>query len=488
MNNDSSVRPEELEGQIKKNPNNLNHKNVPRAPSADAKALADMRDERITEQIQMQNLFGTDGIRARVGVFPLTEYDLVKLGNAIGIWAVKKYGAAPHFLMGHDTRESAQFMIDALSAGLLQHPINLSHAGVLPTPAIIKLAQMDETFDGAIIITASHNPYQDNGLKIVDAHNGKLSLEDEQAITTLFYSQKTQSTLLGSTCTLKDSNSNYLNALASYFQPQFLRGKKIVLDCANGATSAIAPALFEQLGAEVIALNIQPNGCNINENCGATHPEIAQHAVITHQADIGFAFDGDGDRVVAISKEGMIKDGDDILALLLNHPVYAEVTGLVCTIMSNGGLDIYTQSKQKTLVRTPVGDKYVSAELKNSNLLIGGEQSGHILLADFLLSSDALFAALRICETALLNNNWGLNSFDRFAQVLINMAVSEKRDLQAPDLQAIISNSKASLGSGTLVIRYSGTENLLRIMVQHQNQAFAQSVAEQLVKNLEPVL
>ncbi len=439
--------------------------------------------------MDLQNLFGTDGIRARVGTFPLTQEDLVKLGAAIGTWAIKKYGSAPHFLLGHDTRESAQFMIDALSTGLLQHPITIIHAGILPTPAIIKLAQMNELVNGAIIITASHNPYQDNGIKIVDAKNGKLSLKDEQEITALFDSQShTQIKRDGKISSISDLETKYRNVLSASFQPHLLQGKKIVIDCANGATSNIAPILFKELGAHVLAINIHPDGKNINENCGATHPEIAQQAVLAHHADIGFAFDGDGDRVVAINKNGFIKDGDDILALLLNHPAYTHVAGLVCTVMSNGGLDIYAQNKEKSLIRTPVGDKYVSAELKNKNLLIGGEQSGHILLADFLLSSDALFTALRVCETAQLTNNWELKSFDRLAQVLINMEVKEKRDLQTPDLQAIIHASREKLGSGSLLVRYSGTENLLRIMVQHQDQSFAQMVANELVKNLDHVL
>lgn len=442
----------------------------------------------ITRQ-QPANLFGTDGIRARVGTFPCTETDLVKLGRAIGIWALQKYGAQPRLLLGHDTRESAPFMINALNAGLLQSPIAVSNLGVLPTPAIIKIALLDKSIDGAIIITASHNPYHDNGIKLIDRRTGKLSLRDEEIITELFYKETTSSRdIRGRMHHSAEAQDTYKNALADYFTPDFLRGKKIVLDCAHGATSIVAPALFTHFGATVLALYNQPNGHNINHECGATHPEAVQNAVIAAQADIGFAFDGDGDRVVAVGKNGIIKDGDDILALLLDHPTYAQEPTLVCTIMSNAGLEEFVTQKNKSIIRTAVGDKHISAELKNKNLLIGGEQSGHILLADFLNGGDGIFAALRICEVAELRNNWNLKSFEHMAQIMINVPVELKRDLQNPTLQDIISTHKTLLLGGTLVVRYSGTENLLRVMVQHKNQAHADKIGTQLAHKLKQAI
>lgn len=435
------------------------------------------------------NLFGTDGIRARVGTFPFTDHDLIKLGRAIGIWATEKYGNNPRLLIGHDTRESTSFMINALTIGLLESPVSLFNTGILPTPAIIKLATLDPNIDSAIIITASHNPYHDNGIKLVDKHAGKLSTSDEEMISELFYkNSEIAHEIQGKIHALSDAQESYTKALLSYFAPQFLSGKKIILDCAHGATSEVAPIIFQSLGATVHAISNQPNGRNINDQCGATHPGLLARIVIEENADIGFAFDGDGDRVVAVNKQGAIKDGDDILALLLDHPIYALQPTLVCTIMSNAGLDEFVKNKQKNIIRTPVGDKHVSAELKSKNLLIGGEQSGHILLADFLNSGDGIFAALRICEVAAASHNWDLVSFDHMAQIMINVPVEYKRDLKDPELQEIIAAAKAQLGEGALVIRYSGTENILRIMIQHKDPQHATHVSMLLVEKMKNAL
>jgi len=443
----------------------------------------------ITSVQEHANLFGTDGIRACVGTFPCTEDDLAKLGHAIGVWATSKYGAQPRLLLGHDTRESAEFMICALSAGLLQSPVAIINVGVLPTPAIIKIATLDASIDGAIIITASHNPFQDNGIKVVDRRAGKLSAQDEQTITNLFYRETVPNNApRGKIYSLANAEQSYTEALAEYFPTQFLLGKKVVLDCAHGATSTLAPALFSSFGATVITLNNQPDGRNINHHCGATHPETIRDAVVHERADIGFAFDGDGDRVVAVSKNGTIKDGDDILALLLDHPKYVRESTIVATIMSNAGLEEFVVSKNKIIIRTPVGDKHVSAELKNRKLLMGGEQSGHILLADFLNGGDGIFAALRICEVAIQTGNWNLKTFEHVAQIMINVPVEHKRDLQEPSVQTIINAHKAQLNNGTIVVRYSGTENLLRVMIQHKDRVLAEQVGAELVRELKKAL
>lgn len=435
------------------------------------------------------NLFGTDGIRARVGTSPLTEHEIIKLGHAIATWALQTYGENPKILIGHDTRESAEFMINALSAGLLQNPISLANLGMLPTPAIMKLAVLDTSIDAAIILTASHNAYHDNGIKIIDRATGKLSKKDEERITELFYQELP---LYAAPCRIIEhrhgAEKDYLLALTSYFPVNFLAGTSIVLDCAHGATSIVAPALFTHFGASVHILNNKPDGRNINHQCGAVHPEQVAQAVIREGADLGFAFDGDGDRVVAIAKNGLIKDGDDILALLLEHPAYAQEPIIVSTIMSNAGLAEFVSKKNKALIRTPVGDKYVSAELKNKSLLLGGEQSGHILLTDFLNSGDGIFAALRICEVVLLSKNWNLDTFEHIAQIMINVPVTHKRDLEDPVLKEIITTHAASLPNGTLLVRYSGTENVLRIMIQNKDHAHAQAIGARLVEALKNIL
>lgn len=467
--------------------NELLQNNVLRAPSSDAKAMADRQDE--LRNPNQANLFGTDGIRARVGSFPLRPEDVTKLGRAIGIWATRTYGTTPKLMIGHDTRESAPLLLDAFSAGLLQSPCTLINVGTLPTPAIIKLTTLDKSVDGAIIITASHNPYQDNGIKIIDRVSGKISQMDEEAITQLFYEELNlnlpQNGILQQ---LTNAEQSYLETLTQYFPANFLEGKTIVLDCAHGATSILAPRVFSVLGATVHVINNAPNGRNINHECGAVHPEQVSTAVKTHTADIGFAFDGDGDRVVAVNKNGIIKDGDDLIALLSKHPNYAHESALCCTIMSNAGLAEFARINGKELIRTPVGDKHVSAALKKNKLLLGGEQSGHILLADFLSSGDGIFAALRICEVALGLDNWTLESFAHVAQIMINLPVQEKRDLGQPDIAAIIAAHTQQVGNGTLIVRYSGTENLLRVMIQHKDESHAKMVGESLVQDLKQIL
>lgn len=444
----------------------------------------------LSTPIEQTNLFGTDGIRAQVGTFPCTQQDLAQLGYAIGSWAIEKFGTGACILIGHDTRESAHFMIQSLSEGLFQHPIALCNAGVLPTPGVIKIAQSDPSIDAALIITASHNPYQDNGIKIIDKKNGKLSLQDEQRISQLFYQQRIRPCPpRAKLYRYARAQESYVALVKSYFRSDTLAGMKIVVDCAHGATSAIAEPLFTQLGATVVVLNNKPDGRNINHACGALHIEELQRVVMQEKADLGFAFDGDGDRIIVVNKDGMVKDGDDILALLIDHPAYTSSPALVCTVMSNGGLEIFARSKNKAIIRTTVGDKYVSAKLQENKLLLGGEQSGHILLADFLLSSDGLFAALRISEVVKITGNWELRTFDHIAQVLINVPVINKRDLQEPDLAAIIKEKENQLeNKGIVLVRYSGTENILRIMVQHSDRSLAERIGSELAKKLKETI
>lgn len=290
-----------------------------------------------------KNLFGTDGIRGTVGMYPMTIDQLPDLGHAIAQWICKKEAHNPVLLLGHDTRISCSLVKSALLSKLLLNPITIHDAYVLPTPAVYLLTKIDTTFHGGIIISASHNPFYDNGIKLVHAETGKLKTEDEQLIMSFFNNQATTAAsyaTLGTVYPFLDAAQQYLDYLASWFADNaFLVGKKIVLDCANGATSAIAPRLLTQLGAQVITIHHTPNGRNINDACGALHPEDAQRAVIEHRADAGFAFDGDGDRIIAINRHGEVKDGDDILALLSNHPRYSESNTLVGTIVSNYGLE-----------------------------------------------------------------------------------------------------------------------------------------------------
>ena len=438
-----------------------------------------------------KKIFGTDGIRGTYGEFPLEDANVIELGIAISGWANKKYGNTPKAVIAYDTRESSELIYMFLSIGMFLYDIELYDAGIVPTPALAQLVQNNDEFDFGIMITASHNPYQDNGIKIIDKKTGKLSKEDEKQITELFYSKPDKN------CSNKEPEildasqeapENYINKITSYFKKDFLKDTKIVLDCAHGATFEIAPKIFKKLGAQVITISNKPTGKNINKNCGSTHPQKIQKAVLKHKADIGFAFDGDGDRLTAISKDGKIKNGDDIICLLSNHPAYKDQTNIIGTIMTNYGLESHLKHKNKTLIRTQVGDKFVSKEMRNKNLLLGGEQSGHIVLGDYLLSGDGIFAALRTIETIKLTGNANFKTFEKCPQVMINVPVQIKKDLSYSPFSEIITEHKKMIQDGRLIVRYSGTEHLLRVTVEQQDENTAKDICVNLSNKLEKEL
>ncbi len=432
-----------------------------------------------------ETIFGTDGIRAQVGNFPFTIEKLHHLGKAIALWSLEKYGSKPQLLLAHDTRVSSSLVKSTISSGLLLYPLQLYDGGVLPSPAVLKIIQSNPGFHFGIIISASHNPYQDNGIKLIDTALGKISHEDELIITKLFYQQlSTDYSTMGALHYWPNAKDEYVQDLISHFPSQFLQGKKIVLDCAHGAAYQIAPFVFENFGATVMKLNCLPNGININKHCGALHTEEIQKAVVNLQADAGFAFDGDADRVIAINRYGQIKNGDDILALLLNHPIYKFSSNIVGTIMTNQAFELYLQKNNKSLIRTAVGDKYVADSLSEHSLLLGGEPSGHIIARDYLATGDGIFIALRTLETILLTNNWDMNTFTKFPQVIINVPVSVKKNLSDAPFFEIIENVKKRLLAGRLIVRYSGTEPLLRIMIEDQDFEYAQSLGTSLAKSL----
>lgn len=443
------------------------------------------------------NLFGTDGIRGPIGTSLFTNQELHALGGALGAWLSQRYPASPFVLLAHDTRVSCSWVKAALQTGLLMHPVRIFDAEVLPTPAVSKLLQVLKAqgmpISVGIIISASHNPFHDNGIKIVSV-NGKISEADELAISKIYQEQLTDCCAShmhghprGIAQSLVAIQDGYLHAIEKMFQPKFLAGKKVILDCANGATSWLAPKIFERLGATVMTINNTPSGMNINDKCGALHPEQLQGAVLLHKADIGFAFDGDGDRVIAVSANGDVKNGDDLMAILIKHPTYNQST-LVGTIMANAGFEAYLKAQGKELIRTQVGDKYVAEAMAAQKLTLGGEQSGHIILGDYLTTGDGIFAALRVCETLNQINDWRMETFAKYPQASKNLAVKEKKDLAAAPLADIIAATKAALPTARLVVRYSGTEPLLRIMAeaptQHEAQNIVQKLAEQLGEQL----
>ncbi len=439
----------------------------------------------------IDNIFGTDGIRAKVGTYPFTVNALHLLGKAIALWSLQKYNKKPSFLLGHDTRISCDFVKSSLKSGLLLYPIVIHDGHVLTSPAVCNIiTTQQKKFDCGIIISASHNPFQDNGIKVIDAIQGKLSLEDELIISNIFHMaiQEDTYTNLGTEINWPQAEDAYRSSLQTFFKTNFLQGKKVVLDCAHGAAYHIAPTIFRDYGATTIALNNQPNGININHKCGALHPDALQKAVIAYNADVGFAFDGDADRVVMVNNRGEVHDGDDILALLLKHPLYEHTNEVVGTIMTNQGFQFYLQKLGKNLIRTSVGDKYIAALLLEKNLLLGGEPSGHIIARDYLPTGDGIFIALRILETITINQNLEMKSFVKFPQIIINIPISFKKDLTILPYAQLITESQDSLMQGRLIVRYSGTEQLLRIMIEDSDYNHAHTIAQTLAQELSKAL
>ncbi|MCK4265324.1 hypothetical protein KAW80_03130 [Candidatus Babeliales bacterium] len=433
--------------------------------------------------------FGTDGIRGDSDQFPFTKEALIQLGKAISKWALQKYNNEPNALIVYDTRFSSDRIKRNLSDTLALNGITVWDGGVLPTPAVLQLMLSENQINFGIMISASHNPYQDNGIKIFGGKNGKLTRKDELVIESFFENPKISILSNPKNKTVWSQAHNvYKSKILSLFKPNYFNGIKVVLDCANGATFKIGPEIFEALGAEVITIANKPNGKNINENCGALHVKNLQKKVVTTNADAGFAFDGDGDRVIAVSKEGIIKDGDDLMALLLTHPKLKNTSTIVGTVMTNYGFDKYLQDMDKMLIRTKVGDKYVSAKLEEKNLLIGGETSGHIIIRDYLPTGDGIFAALCTLESIIINKNYYMESFAKFPQVLINVPITKKDDLTKTLYSTLINEHQEKMKQGRIIVRYSGTENVLRVMTEDPSMQNAQSIAKSLANQLQKAL
>ncbi len=440
----------------------------------------------------MNSFFGTDGIRGTMGTAPFTHHSLPIIAQGLSKWInahYKKGTIKPRVLMIHDTRNSCAYIKSLFKMVFLGDSIDVFDAGVLPTPAAYHLIKKNN-YDCALIISASHNPWHDNGIKVIDS-SGKLSPQAENAITEYINNPTTpdvQYKDLGNEYTL-NGTQEYLDILKKLFKPHFLESTKIVLDCAHGATTILAQRLFEHFGATVIMLNNQPNGFNINQECGSCNPAGLQEAVIEHQATMGFAFDGDGDRVIAVNQKGVIKNGDDIIALLSQHPDYADERLIIGTIMSNVGFQAWLKKQNKQLLRTAVGDKYVAQALTDNQLLLGGEQSGHIILKNYSSTGDGLLVALKVLETIILLNNIDFETFTPFPQILLTVPVKRVCNLSEKPYDILIEEAERSIPSGRISVRYSGTEkNMLRIMVESEVMQEAHTVAHNLAHSLQKEL
>ena len=417
--------------------------------------------------------FGTDGIRGKFGELPITPEFALKLGFAAGkVLKQMSNKKKPIVVMGKDTRLSGYILESALQAGLNAAGVYVHLLGPLPTPAIAHLTRAMHASLG-IVISASHNPYFDNGIKFFSSEGKKLPDEIQDAINQELEKElKIEDTAnLGKSVRVKDANGRYIEFCKSTFPYHFdLSNLKIVVDCANGAAYNVGPSVFKELGATVVALHNEPNGLNINENCGSTHPENLQKAVIEHQADLGIAFDGDADRVVLVDKNGQLVDGDNILYILATQANH-KPAGIVGTVMSNMALELALEKAQVPFVRASVGDRYVLQALDDNGWVIGGEPSGHILTLDKSTTGDAIIAALQVL-TVMVEQKKALHElvadFHLLPNVLVNVRLEAMFDPYAvPALLTEFEKAEQQLkGRGRLLIRKSGTEPVIRVMVE----------------------
>ncbi len=437
----------------------------------------------------MKKLFGTDGIRGEAGKFPLDEKTIKIIGSSLAKHLGAKLGKPPRFVIGRDTRISGEWIERAFSAGSNSKGASYESAGIIPTPGIAYLTKA-EKFDAGIVISASHNPFQDNGVKVFLPTGQKLDENTERAIEEDIFegnddSADSSKVDLGK---VEEFQKRYLDSFLERFNGLDLKNFRIIVDCANGAASDLAPDLFKRFGADVIAINNKPDGENINRDCGSLHLESLQETVLAENAAFGVAFDGDADRSLFVDENGGLVDGDATLWVMAQHlKRHGELKNdaVVATVMSNIGLEIALKSKNISLIRTSVGDKYVLEELLKTGASVGGEQSGHIIFPEHSLVGDGMQTALFLMET-MAENNKTLSElregFVQYPQILVNVKVSEKRPFEeVVDIANAAREIENELGkTGRLLLRYSGTENLARVMIEGQDQTEIESQANRL--------
>ncbi len=448
----------------------------------------------------MKKLFGTDGIRGRAGEFPLDENTIKIIGKSLTKnFKEKNGGTSPKIITGKDTRESGNWIEKAFCLGAVSAGARCESAGVITTPGVAYLTKAHD-FDAGVVISASHNPFEDNGIKVFLPDGKKLDGESEKLIENDIAGGENfpESENDFSVDDAKESEYQkiYLEHLTEEFKGLTLTNLKMVVDCANGAASELAPRLFENFGADVIAINNQPDGQNINRDCGSLHLEKLQARVIAEKADFGVAFDGDADRSLFVDERGELVDGDATLWIMAQHlqeQGKLNKSTVVATVMSNIGLELALNSKNIKLLRTAVGDKYVLEELLKTNSSVGGEQSGHIIFPHHSLVGDGMQTALFVLE-ALRKNSVTLaemkNGFRQFPQILVNVRVREKRPFEeVPEITAAASEIENELGeTGRLLLRYSGTENLARVMIEGNDQTEIEEQANRLADVIKKIL
>lgn len=435
-----------------------------------------------------RKFFGTDGIRGRVGEAPITPDFMLKLGWAAGM-AFKRDGQRNSVLIGKDTRLSGYMFESALEAGLSAAGVDVKLLGPMPTPAIAYLTRTFRASAG-IVISASHNPHHDNGIKFFSAAGTKLDDHLESEIERWLDEPLVvcDSGELGKAFRVDDAPGRYIEFCKSTVPNEFtLEGLEIVLDCAHGATYHVAPKVFRELGAEVSVIGADPDGLNINLNVGSTHMERLRNAVLENKADLGIAFDGDGDRVLMIDRDGSYVDGDELLFIIASQRKAAGtlVGGVVGTLMTNLGVELALQDQGIAFERAKVGDRYVMEQLVKNGWLLGGEGSGHLVLRDSTSTGDGIVSALQVL-LAVWRSGKPLNqlrqAMTKLPQTMINVQIAERFDpLSRSDISDAVKAAEQELGSaGRILLRASGTEPLIRVMAEGQNAAVIARVAEEL--------
>ncbi len=448
----------------------------------------------------VNRIFGTDGLRGRVNEFPMLPETVLRLGLAAGQYF--RNGKKRHkVLIGKDTRISGYIFETALTSGLCAAGMDVQLVGPMPTPAISFLTRSMRC-DLGVVISASHNPYYDNGIKFFDSKGFKLPDEVEDEIAEMMLDPSfdwsyPEADRVGKATRLVDSMGRYVVTLKHTFPAEHtLDGMKIVLDCAHGATYRVAPMVFRELGAEVVTMGTEPDGTNINDGCGSLHPDKVAARVVEEGAHIGLALDGDGDRLIVVDEKGRVLDGDQIMALCaLERMERGALPGnlLVATVMSNMALEVFMTERGGRLLRTPVGDRYVAEAMRREGAMLGGEQSGHLIFMDYSTTGDGILAALQLMRI-MVGKGRPLSELahllEPYPQVLVNVMVDHKRPFdQVPEVAEAVAQAESELaGKGRVLLRYSGTEPKARVMVEGQDPAQVSSLADSLAETVRRAL
>ncbi|MBI9076555.1 MAG: phosphoglucosamine mutase [Desulfatibacillum sp.] len=446
----------------------------------------------------MEKLFGTDGVRGKANQYPITPEMAVKIGRAVAQYFGKHstLGQQVRIGIGRDTRISGAMLESAAAAGICSAGADALFAGIIPTPGLAHIIR-ESSLDAGIMISASHNPFEDNGLKVFGGRGYKLSDEVEQEIEALVFQEPASGGPVGETLTLSDAEDSYaafLQALLPGNAP--LKGLRLVMDASNGATYSVAPRVFENLGAEVFPLFVSPDGVNINVDCGSQHPEVLQKEVLRHKANLGLAFDGDGDRLIAVDEAGNRISGDQILiicAAWLKETGRLAKNTVVSTVMSNLGFKQALNRMDILHIAANVGDRYVLEAMQRSGSVIGGEDSGHMIFLEHHTTGDGVLSGIQLIG-AMLHFQKPLSELGRmmevFPQVLINIPVTAKPDLStiAPVALAIDAAEKELGDLGRILVRYSGTRPVCRVMVEGPTREITEDTAQAIARVVEQEL